>query len=183
VVVHGWQEERASASGSLAVLFWRSLKGASEWIEDVIVRRYVRGVVDNLTPAQRRRCMARIRSTDTGPELRVRRRLHNLGLRFRIYATDLPGKPDIVFPSARVVVFIDGDFWHGWQFPKWRGKLSAYWQRKIDRTRARDSRNMLKLRRRGWKVIRLWEHNIERDEERCIARVMEALRTAAAQPA
>lgn len=132
--------------------------------------------MDNLTPKQRSRTMSLIRSKDTRPELTIRRLLHARGLRFRKHMPGLPGKPDLVFVSAKVVVFVDGDFWHGWRLPIWRHKLAPYWRRKIEGNRRRDQRTFRRLRRRGWYVLRLWEHQIERGAERCIDRVEAAVR-------
>lgn len=132
--------------------------------------------MDNLTPKQRSRTMSLIRSKDTQPELTIRRLLHARGLRFRKHMPGLPGKPDLVFVSAKVVVFVDGDYWHGWRFPIWRHKLAPYWRRKIEGNRRRDQRTFRRLRRRGWYVLRLWEHQIERGAERCIDRVEAAVR-------
>jgi DNA mismatch endonuclease (patch repair protein) len=133
-------------------------------------------MVDNLTREQRSRTMSRIRRANTKPELTIRRLLHARGLRFRIHLSDLPGCPDLVFASARVVVFVDGDFWHGWRFPTWCHKLAPYWKAKIERNRARDLRNFRKLRRRGWHVLRLWEHEIEADPNACAVRVSDLVR-------
>jgi DNA mismatch endonuclease (patch repair protein) len=88
----------------------------------------------------------------------------------------LPGKPDFVFPRARLIVFIDGDFWHGWRFPQWRDKLQPYWREKIERNRRRDRRNMQALRRCGWKVLRVWEHQLQRDPEKVLQRIAAARR-------
>jgi DNA mismatch endonuclease (patch repair protein) len=75
----------------------------------------------------------------------------------------LPGKPDIVFPVLRTAIFVDGDFWHGYHFCKWGKKLPEYWKRKIETNQRRDRRNFQKLRRRGWFVIRIWEHSIKKN--------------------
>ena len=133
-------------------------------------------VADNLTPEQRSYCMSRVKGRDTGPERRLRSELHKRGLRFRKHVPSLPGKPDIVFPGVELAVFIDGDFWHGYRFPAWEAKLPAFWREKIRGNRERDRRNFQKLRRMGWRVIRLWQHNIERDLEGCIALITEAAR-------
>src|SRR6059036_3855702 len=102
--------------------------------------------MDNLTPRQRCRTMSLIRSKDTRPELSIRRLLHARGLRFRKHVRRLPGQPDLVFVRARVIVFVDGDYWHGWRFPSWKGKLTPYWRQKIDGNRRRYRRNFRKLR-------------------------------------
>lgn len=130
---------------------------------------------DNLTPEQRSYCMSRIKAKDTGPEVRVRSALHRMGLRFRKHTPDLPGKPDIVFPRARVVVFIDGDFWHGYKFSTWKDSVSPFWREKISRNRERDAGNDSRLRESGWTVIRLWQHEVQEDFDRCIATVQEAV--------
>ncbi|MBF0182337.1 MAG: DUF559 domain-containing protein [Magnetococcales bacterium] len=93
-------------------------------------------------------------------------------MEFDRHVGDLPGRPDFVFRNARVIVFVDGDFWHGWRFPLWRDKLSEKWEAKIDATRKRDQRNHRRLRHMGWKVVRLWEHQIERDPDSCIKRIL-----------
>jgi DNA mismatch endonuclease (patch repair protein) len=131
---------------------------------------------DNLTPEQRSYMMSRVRSTDTKPELVVRRLAHARGLRFRKHYSQLPGRPDLVFLAAKVVVFVEGDYWHGWRFPAWKDKLSPYWKVKIERNRRRDLCNFRKLRRDGWRVIRLWEHDIERDAEQCVDSIEVAVR-------
>lgn len=130
---------------------------------------------DNLTVAQRSYTMSRIQSADTGPEVLLRRLLRARGIRFRVYVRDLPGRPDFVFPAARTVVFVNGDFWHGWRFPLWRAKLGVYWRKKIAGNRARDRKVIRRLRRRGWLVLRLWEHQLERNPAGCVDRVQAAI--------
>jgi DNA mismatch endonuclease, patch repair protein len=133
-------------------------------------------MADNLTPEQRSFTMSRIRSKDTAPELTIRRLVHARGLRFRKHKNGLAGRPDLVFASARVVVFVDGDFWHGWRFPAWKHKLGRYWRDKIERNRRRDQKNLRLLRRSGWLVIRIWEHEVKRDAESCVDRIEEVVR-------
>ena len=91
------------------------------------------------------------------------------------HVNSLPGKPDFVFKEQSVVVFVDGDFWHGWRFPQWKSKLSSQWQEKISANRRRDTRNHRKLRRLGWKVIRIWEHQIFKSPEKCVSRILNAI--------
>ena len=131
---------------------------------------------DNLTPSQRSFCMSRVKGKDTTPERTLRSTLHRRGFRFRKHATDLPGKPDVVFRPAKVAVFIDGEFWHGFRFPAWKERVSPFWQSKIAGNIRRDQRNFQRLRRSGWTVIRIWQKQLERDPERCIRRVIEAVR-------
>jgi DNA mismatch endonuclease (patch repair protein) len=132
-------------------------------------------VSDNLTNAQRSYCMARIKGKDTGIERLVRSELHRQGLRFRKHVKELPGRPDIVFPKVKVVVFIDGDFWHGYRYPTWEHKVSEFWKRKISKNRARDQRNFRRLRATGWQVIRIWQHDLEHDLGACISRIISAV--------
>jgi DNA mismatch endonuclease (patch repair protein) len=134
-------------------------------------------MVDNLTREQRSYTMSRIRSKNTKPELVVRSLAHSNGLRFRLHDRGLPGCPDLVFNTAKVAVFIDGDFWHGWYFPRWRKKLSSYWENKISRNRNRDQSNFRRLRKSGWRVIRIWEHEVEADPAKCVDRLVQAVRS------
>lgn len=141
-------------------------------------------MADNMTSEQRSRTMSRIRKTDTKPELRIRSLSFARGLRYRKYFSGLPGNPDLVFASARVVVFVDGDFWHGWRFGSWEQKLSSdYWKNKIRGNRDRDRRNRRLLREQGWIVIRIWEHEVEQDPEKCVDRIEQAVRGRCTPPA
>ncbi len=132
---------------------------------------------DTLTPEQRSYCMSRVKSKDTGPEKLVRSALHRRELRFRKHVKDLPGRPDIVFTKARVAVFIDGDFWHGYDFISWEHKLSDFWKAKISKNRQRDAENLQKLRAAGWTVIRIWQHELKINFESCVEQLEIAVRT------
>ena len=124
--------------------------------------------------------MSRVRNKDTRLEQKVRSALHRRGLRFRKHLHEVPGRPDVAFTRARVLVFIDGDFWHGYGFRRWKENLAPSWQRKISENRARDRRNSRRLRQDGWKVVRLWQHEVERDLNLCVERVVEAVAKARA---
>lgn len=124
--------------------------------------------------------MSRVKGRDTSIELVMRSLLHRRGLRFRKHARDLPGQPDLVFRSAKVAAFIDGDFWHGYRFPVWAGSVSPFWRKKIAGNRARDRKNFRKLRRAGWQVVRVWQHEIKADPERAANRIALAVRSARA---
>ena len=138
---------------------------------------------DNLTPEQRRHCMSQVKGRNTGLERLVRAGLRKHGLRFTTHVKALPGRPDIVFTAARVAVFVDGDFWHGYRFPLWRSKLAPFWRAKIAANRARDSRNFRKLRRMGWRVVRIWQHESRSDLHAAIGRVLTVVRTMPARAA
>lgn len=117
-------------------------------------------MADSLTPDARSRNMARIRSRDTGPEMRVRRAAHGLGLRFRLYRRDLPGTPDLIFPGRRVALFVHGCFWHrhpGCRFAYTPKSRVDFWQAKFDGNVARDARKNEDLRAAGWIPMTVWE--------------------------
>ena len=135
-------------------------------------------MADNLTPEQRSYTMSRIRSTNTAPEMRVRRELHRRGLRYRVHPRGLPGKPDIVFSKRKIAVFLDGDFWHGWRLEQWKHKLSPTWLAKIERTRARDELHTENLRSAGWQVLRYWEHEVKADYIAVVDEIEAAVREA-----
>lgn len=108
------------------------------------------------------------RNIDTKHELLLRSTLWRMGLRFRKNVRVLPGKPDIVFPSAKVIVFCDGDFWHGRNWQTLHEKLMYgtnpdYWIAKIQRNMERDLHNNAMLERDDWLVIRVWENDIKKD--------------------
>ena len=118
-------------------------------------------MTDNMSPEQRSRTMSRIRARDTRAEKRLRSELFRRGLRYRVNVRALLGCPDIVFSTRQVAVFVDGDYWHGWRFSRRSEKLAPYWKDKIAGNMRRDKRVRSTLRRDGWTVIRVWEHEIK----------------------
>lgn len=131
--------------------------------------------------------MRRVHGRDTTPEMRLRRALWARGLRYSVAADALPGKPDIIFPAARLAVFVDGDYWHGNQWRR-RGKLAleeqfagstdgarAYWLRKIRRNMRRDCEATAALLHDGWTTLRLWESQITADLEGCVSLIANTL--------
>jgi DNA mismatch endonuclease (patch repair protein) len=130
---------------------------------------------DIMSPEKRSAVMARIRGKDTGPEQCMAAALAEAGLSWESHARDLPGRPDFIFREKKVAVFVDGDFWHGWRFSQWRDKLSEKWEAKIDGNRRRDLRNHCRLRQMGWKVVRLWEHQVAADIQACVSRVLQQI--------
>lgn len=116
--------------------------------------------MDVLTKEQRRYCMSRIRGKKTTPELVVRSVLRALGFRMRYNVPNLPGKPDIVIPSIRTVIFVHGCFWHGHQCRYGRVKPrtnAKFWSDKVLTNRRRDSGQRKALRGMGWNVVTVWE--------------------------
>lgn len=128
---------------------------------------------DIMSREKRSQLMQKIKSRNTSPELKLAAALSALGLAFDRHPKTVLGKPDFVFPAERLAVFVDGDFWHGWRFPLWKHKLSPFWQEKISKNRERDARTFRRLRRQGWRVLRIWEHQVETDAVRCAARILE----------
>jgi|SRR5579864_1983291 len=103
--------------------------------------------------------MRAIRSKDMLPELAVRSLVHKLGYRFRLHRSDLPGKPDLVFPSRRKVIFVHGCFWHSHkcQIAHMPKSNKGYWGPKLQRNKTRDAKNVSELEADGWKVLVIWE--------------------------
>jgi len=127
-------------------------------------------MADVLTPEQRRKNMRAIRRDSTGPELTLRRSLWKRRLRFfttrgwkRLTGSALPGSPDLIFPSSRLVVFVDGCFWHGCPLHYVEPEHNReFWSMKLEKNRLRDACVGRQLEAQGWKVIRIWEHQITR---------------------
>ena len=121
--------------------------------------------------------MSRIRSTNTEFEEKFVKGLKKLTRKnIDRNVKVIRGKPDIVFKRYKVCVFLDSDFWHGWQFPRWKHLLkNDFWRDKIDKNRKRDRKTTAFLRRQGWTVIRIWEHNIKEDPTKQYAKILQAL--------
>lgn len=117
-------------------------------------------MVDRISPAQRSKNMQAIRSKDTVPERVVRSLVHSAGYRFRLHRNDLPGRPDMVLPRHKAIIFVHGCYWHGHGCPRGgRGPKSnqGYWGPKLERTRIRDAANRRALEAAGWRVHTVWE--------------------------
>jgi DNA mismatch endonuclease (patch repair protein) len=109
---------------------------------------------------KRSELMSKVRSASTTPEMIVRQKLHSLGFRFRLHNQNLPGKPDIVLPKHRSVIFVHGCFWHhhkGCGKSKLPSSNAEFWEAKITANVRRDARTIAKLRRLGWRVLVIWE--------------------------
>lgn len=112
--------------------------------------------------------MRRVRAKDTMPEIIVRKALHAAGLRFRLHRKDLPGKPDIVLPKRNVCIFVNGCFWHQHEgcAKAHRPKTNtSFWNKKLSANVVRDKQDQEKLKELGWKVIVLWECEINRGSD------------------
>ncbi|MDR1840869.1 MAG: very short patch repair endonuclease [Holophagales bacterium] len=118
-------------------------------------------MTDMFDAKKRSEIMAKVRSSGTTPEIRVRKLLHSMGYRFRLHRRDLPGNPDIVLPKYKTVIFVHGCFWHGCPTCR-RARIrpvanADYWNAKLDRTMARDRDNITALKRAGWQILVIWE--------------------------
>lgn len=131
--------------------------------------------MDVLTPQQRRRCMQHNRSRDTKPERMLGRALWRCGIRYRKHPRHIPGCPDFCIKRYKLAIFVDGDFWHGRDWPAMADRFHAnrdFWVAKIERNRARDLRVTAFLHANGWTVFRFWESDLLRDLGSCIRPIL-----------
>jgi DNA mismatch endonuclease (patch repair protein) len=123
--------------------------------------------MDIIDREARSKLMGRIRGKDTKPELAVRRLAHRLGFRFRLHRRDLPGRPDLVFPGPRKVVFVHGCFWHrhpGCRLAYEPKSNLAFWKSKFAANVARDEKALADLKQQGWDVLIVWECEVKDSE-------------------
>lgn len=130
---------------------------------------------DVVSPKTRSRMVSGIKGKDTKPELILRSGLHKAGLRYRIHVRDLPGKPDLVFPKYRSVIFAHGCFWHAHDCHlfKWPKSRQEFWREKITGNKERDLINEGKLCNDGWRIGRVWECALKGKKKRSIESVIE----------
>jgi len=119
--------------------------------------------------------MGKIKSKNTKPEIILRKKLWSLGYRYRIDWRKLTGKPDIVFNKFMLVIFIDGEFWHGYNWEEKKKKIKSnrgFWIPKIERNIQRDTEVISELTRLGYTVLRFWEHEIRKDLDNCVKTIL-----------
>lgn len=139
-------------------------------------------MVDIVDKVTRSRMMAGIKGKDTGPEILLRKALYAKGFRYRLGGCGLPGKPDMVFPALKYVVFVHGCFWHihDCAFFKWPSTNSIFWRQKLQNNKARDARVVEQLKILGWNIIIVWECELRKtkfcDPRIAIERVAVTLR-------
>ena len=116
-------------------------------------------MADVVTPEKRSQMMAGITGKNTKPELIVRKGLHAMGFRYRLHAPNLPGKPDLVFPRYKAVIFVNGCFWHGHgcRLFKWPSTREKFWKEKITGTIERDKKKLAALQSECWRTLVIWE--------------------------
>lgn len=135
-------------------------------------------MADVFSKEKRSEIMSRIRAKDTGIEKTAFSYLRRKGIYFQRHYSKAAGSPDIAVPSKKLAVFIDGDFWHGYRFASWRLRIpKVYWRNKIESNIARDQRNRRALRRAGWKVLRVWGHELRENEDKALEKIGRFLRT------
>lgn len=130
------------------------------------------------TTQQRSDLMRKIKGVNTLPEIALRKALWALGIRYRLNVSKLPGKPDIVIRKSKIVIFVDGEFWHGFRWKEKMPKIKSnrdYWIPKIERTIQRDKNNNAKLLSLGYTVFRFWEQEIKKNLPDCVDRIMCAI--------
>jgi DNA mismatch endonuclease (patch repair protein) len=130
------------------------------------------------TSKERSLLMSKIRGSQTKPEILLRKKLWEEGFRYRNNVKKLPGNPDIVINSKKVIIFVDGEFWHGYNWEQKKKKIKAnrkFWIPKIERNIQRDIENNFKLKKLGYKVFRFWEHEIKKDSHICVRKVLRHL--------
>lgn len=131
------------------------------------------------TTKQRSNIMKKIRSTNTAPEVLLRKELWGRGLRFSRKISDLPGKPDIVLKNSKIAIFIDGEFWHGYNWAKKKKTIRAnrdYWIPKIERNILRDKKSSQELREKGWEVLRFWQKDVDGRMGACVSKIMRSIK-------
>lgn len=122
--------------------------------------------------------MSKIRSKNTKAEVSIFRELRKRKIYFQKHYKKALGKPDIALSRKKKAVFIDGDFWHGCQFAKYKDRLpKKYWREKIESNIIRDRKNRSRLKGEGWEILRIWEHEIEKSLENSIKRIIEFLKS------
>jgi DNA mismatch endonuclease, patch repair protein len=133
-------------------------------------------MADVFTPEKRSEIMSKIRSKNTKAEVIVFRELRRRRIYFQKHYNRAEGCPDIALPRKKKAVFIDGDFWHGYQFSKNKKRLpKKYWQDKIENNIKRDRDNRLKLKEAGWHVLRVWEHEVLKNFDETMAKIVNFL--------
>lgn len=128
------------------------------------------------TTAEKSKQMSKVRGKNTKPELKLRKALWSLGYRYRLNVKNIPGKPDIVFRKYKLAIFVDGEFWHGYNWDNKRDKIKKnrdFWIPKIERNIQRDTEVNQMLRAQGWYILRFWEQEIQKEFGQCLREIID----------
>lgn len=131
-----------------------------------------------ITTEERSQTMSKIKSTNTKPEIKLRKALWILGYRYRKNYKQVPGKPDLAFTKQKIAIFIDGEFWHGYDWENKKKKISRnrnYWIPKIEKNIKRDNFVSVELKKLGWTVLRFWSKDINTNLDKCVSTIYKQL--------
>ncbi len=142
-------------------------------------------MVDIWSPAKRSQVMSRIKGKNTKPEILARQLLRSLGCRYTLHSKNLPGKPDIILPKRKLAIFVHGCFWHCHGRCR-EGRIPAtrrgYWKPKLLANRARDTKKRSKLKKLGWRVLTIWECQVEKRPDSVVKKLIKAIRSGKTNP-
>jgi len=127
-------------------------------------------MADIFTPEKRSWVMSRIRGTNTKIDLKMKKMLSDSGNKWEMYPK-MYGNPDFAHKRKKIVIFCDGDFWHGYKYDEKKKPAKKFWRDKIENNMRRDKRYTRRLRRDGWSVLRIWEHDIQKNPEKCMGKI------------
>ncbi len=125
--------------------------------------------------------MSKIKGKDTIPEISLRKALWNTGVRYRKSNKKITGNPDIVIKKSKLIIFVDGEFWHGYKWAEKKAKIKTnreYWIKKIEGNMNRDKRVNLALRKSGWTILRFWEKEIKQNLDKCVLKITKTINKA-----
>jgi len=128
-------------------------------------------MTDIFTPEKRSWVMSRIRGTNTKIDIKMKKMLADTGYKWEMYPK-MYGNPDFVHKRKKIIIYCDGDFWHGYRYNEKKKPAKKFWRDKIENNMRRDQKYTRKLRREGWSVLRIWEHDIEKSQEKCMRKIM-----------
>jgi len=133
-------------------------------------------MTDIFSPEKRSWVMSRIRGRNTKIDLAMKKLLTKNRIKFEMYPK-IFGNPDFIIKRKKIALFCDGDFWHGYRYHERKKPAKKFWRDKIQRNMARDAQVSRRLRREGWSVLRFWEHDIERNPEKCTRKILRKTRS------
>lgn len=132
-------------------------------------------LIDVFTPEKRSWVMSRIRGKNTKIDLKMKKILSQQHYKFQMYPK-MFGNPDFIIKRKKIAIFCDGDFWHGYRYHEKKKLAKKFWRDKIECNMSRDKKVSRKLRSGGWSVLRFWEHDIEKNPQKCIRRIREKIK-------